>query len=310
MAWLPLLMFVPRSTKIHWVGWGFDYYDLIHRDAANLLLPKTRKLCLRLATRKPLAVKLFKLGSRVRLLLWRFIKQRLIKRIDSVSTVIGEDYNELSNAMKPDVLPRYIPWNYGIKDLESFECSGKVRLSGCNILVGNSACPTNNHLEIIDMLASIGLADRKVFIPLSYGDPEYAKIVSDYAREKLGSRCECLMRFIPFNEYRSLLASVGFALFNHRRQQGVGNVVQMISQGARVFLHQDNPLYREFVGLGMSINTVDELLSDEMILCRTMDADERESNSRILRQRNSKEALERKTSNLLRSLTPKASSEI
>src|SRR5699024_9686212 len=59
-------------------------------------------------------------------------------------------------------------------------------ISARNILLGNSASFTNNHLEAIDWLSDLDLTGRKVIIPLNYGNPKLAKNIEEYAIEKLG----------------------------------------------------------------------------------------------------------------------------
>ena len=46
-----------------------------------------------------------------------------------------------------------------------------------NIQVGDSADPTNQHLELFDHLGRFKNIDIKVYVVLSYGDPAYAKKV-------------------------------------------------------------------------------------------------------------------------------------
>ena len=42
--------------------------------------------------------------------------------------------------------------------------------SGNNILIGNSRSYANNHLEIFSILSKFNIANRKVIVPLSYGN--------------------------------------------------------------------------------------------------------------------------------------------
>ena len=41
-----------------------------------------------------------------------------------------------------------------------------------NILIGNSATETNNHIEVLDLLSKFKNEDIKIYVPLSYGDME------------------------------------------------------------------------------------------------------------------------------------------
>src|SRR5690606_28840957 len=57
---------------------------------------------------------------------------------------------------------------------------------GHNILLGNSSSYTNNHIEAIDQIANLDLQDRRVIIPLNYGDKDYGLFVKSYAYKTLG----------------------------------------------------------------------------------------------------------------------------
>jgi hypothetical protein len=118
-------------------------------------------------------------------------------------------------------------------------------VSGSNILLGNSASYSNNHIEAIDNLANIDLQGRRVIIPLSYGDNNVAEIVKDYAIDKLGSNtCSPLLNFLPFHEYDNILRTCSIVIMNHLRQQAVGNVVQALLSGAHLYLQRKSTVYQ------------------------------------------------------------------
>ena len=49
--------------------------------------------------------------------------------------------------------------------------------STINIQVGNSADPTNNHIEAFEMLRKYKHENVKIYVPLSYGNQNYASTV-------------------------------------------------------------------------------------------------------------------------------------
>ena len=70
---------------------------------------------------------------------------------------------------------------------------------GLNILLGNSADPSNNHKEVLDKLRSYATENIRIYCPLSYGDRKYAQIVSDYGRLMFGEKFLALRDFMPFD---------------------------------------------------------------------------------------------------------------
>ena len=118
-------------------------------------------------------------------------------------------------------------------------------VSGNNILLGNSSSFTNNHLEAIDQLSKIDLKSSLVIIPLSYGDKHLATFVADYARKKLGeNKVEILDKFITSSDYNNILQSCEIMIFNHLRQQAVGNVIQCLLNGSHLYLRKESTVYQ------------------------------------------------------------------
>lgn len=105
-----------------------------------------------------------------------------------------------------------------------------------NILVGNSADPSNNHIEILDKLAPYKNQNIKIIVPLSYGDKEYAKRLIDYGRDIFGEKFQPLINFLPLCAYNAVLDSIRIAVFNHERQQAMGNTITLLGMGKTVYM--------------------------------------------------------------------------
>lgn len=108
-----------------------------------------------------------------------------------------------------------------------------------DVQVGNSADPSNNHLEIFDKLASLQTENFRVLVPLSYGDQRYARRVIDDGRKLFGDRFFPLVDFLPLDQYQEFLATIDVAVFNHNRQQGLGNLISLLGMGKKVYLRRD-----------------------------------------------------------------------
>jgi hypothetical protein len=157
----------------------------------------------------------------------------------------------------------------------------EVFVSGNNILLGNSASYTNNHLEIIDILSDLDMNDKKVICPLSYGDEYYAKKVNAEGNDKLRDSFEALVNFMPLHKYNSYLEQCGFVIMNHYRQQAVGNVMIMLWMGAKVFLDERNTLYNYLKRLNIHVFSIkNDLNKRELNLLLTKQ--ERLHNRKIL----------------------------
>src|SRR5690606_29664970 len=60
--------------------------------------------------------------------------------------------------------------------------------SSINILVGNSADPTNNHIEVLEYLKQFKIQNINIYTPLTYGNKIYAKSVINKGIEIFGDK--------------------------------------------------------------------------------------------------------------------------
>lgn len=110
---------------------------------------------------------------------------------------------------------------------------------GVNIQIGNSATSSNNHLEIFERLLPFRDQNITLFVPLSYGDQEYAKVVIKAGAEMFGEKFHPMIDFMPFDQYLTFLGKIDIAIFNHKRQQAMGNTITLLGLGKKVYLRSD-----------------------------------------------------------------------
>lgn len=136
-----------------------------------------------------------------------------------------------------------------------------------SILLEHSANISDNHLDIIETIKSkkIDLQERKIYVPLSYGDGRLAERVKDEAKFD-GAYVHCLMETLPFNEYKELLDGCTHAIFGMIRQSGLGNIYMCFRNGIKVFLFKDSILYKQFKADGYCVYSIEEELNDLSIL--------------------------------------------
>lgn len=124
---------------------------------------------------------------------------------------------------------------------------------GINILLGNSADPSNNHIDALEKLRPYAAENIQIFCPLSYGDAEYANQVADYGKSIFGGKFNPLLEFMKFDDYKKLLARIDIAIFNHKRQQGMGNTTTLLGLGKKVFMRDDVTPYSMFEKIGIKV---------------------------------------------------------
>jgi len=122
-----------------------------------------------------------------------------------------------------------------------------------NILVGNSADPTNNHAEVFEKLKPYKDQNIKIYCPLSYGPIEYAEQMAKLGNELFGDKFTPLLDFMPFEKYLDLLGQIDIAVFAHARQQAMGNTITLLGMGKKVYMRTDVTSWSLFATLGVTI---------------------------------------------------------
>ena len=184
---------------------------------------------------------------------------------------------------------RFLRFSYG--DYASENTSpGPESAPAENILVGNSSSPTSNQLDVFQLLQRLHLGSRKVIVPLSYGDLKYRDYVLKRAGGMLGDNFVPIVDFLPLKDYTSLVRTCGICIFNHKRQQAVGNILMGLQNGAKVCLPETNPVYSYFQGLGARLFCLNRDLTQQLLDCPLEDHFVK-INREIVRQEYGREAL-------------------
>lgn len=292
---LGFVAYVDPSVKLLWIGWGADYYDLITGDMAKLYRPKTFSLYYKnRQTPIKAAFRNFKVSLKS-LFSKKIQKKNIIDRFNYFAPVLHEDYLAFKKSF-PHFEAEYIPWNYGTLEDDMIRGFEDSLVSGNNILLGNSAAYSNNHLDLFESLSKLDLKETQIITPLSYGDKKCRKEVIKVGQEIFGDRFKPLTDFMPIKDYIDLLASCSVAVMGHKRQQGLGNIIIMLYMGAKVFLDKENPVYSFFIGQGAHIYHLDELETES----RTkLSLSEIEHNRSILKMHWTRNVILEKTKNLI-----------
>ena len=160
------------------------------------------------------------------------LKKEMIKNIRNFITYIKDDleyvkkhygaYGSLYNSfMYPSNMYKKILFK-------------KKNTKTINIQVGNSADPTNNHLEVFKKDAQIDKKHIKIFVPLVYGDEQYAKKVIFEGKKLFKSKFIAIKKRMPYKKYLQFLFNIDIAIFAHERQQAMGNTITLLGKGKKV----------------------------------------------------------------------------
>lgn len=215
-----LLMLQPwLLRKCYWMIWGGDLYD--HQ----------------------LGQKDFKWKIR------EFFKKNTIRKFGHFITHIRGDY-ELAQQWYGAKGQWHDCFMYQSNLYREYPLTPKKH-EGINILLGNSASRSNNHLDALEKLQPYSSENLRIYCPLSYGDNSYGDEVAKAGQAIFGEKFIPLRDFMPFERYIELLSDIDIAVFNHNRQQGLGNTTTLLGLGKKVYLRSDTTTWKTLIGMGL-----------------------------------------------------------
>ncbi len=156
-------------------------------------------------------------------------------------------------------------------------------INGNDILVGNSASYTNNHLEAFHKLKKIHPGKRKIIVPLSYGDRLYADFIESEGMSMFKENVVSLRKFMPLDEYTKQIMSCGIVVMHQFRQQAVGNILSMLWLGSKVYLSEHNTFLHYLKRIGIIIFSIEkDLITENEVALTNLSKKEIEQNKAIL----------------------------
>jgi hypothetical protein len=208
--------------KSYWVIWGGDLYHY-----------KFRK-------------KNFKSN------LYEFVRKKVIKRMGNIICYNQSEYNLAKKWYRTKAKPFYT-FFYPSNLFKNYDFKNIDKDNYTYIQVGNSADPTNNHIEILEKLSKFKDKKIKIICPLSYGNKEYREKVIEKGKEIFSNNFIPLIDFMPFEKYMKLLNKIDIAIFNHKRQQAVGNITSLLGFGKKVYIRDDITTWDLFKDIGIKV---------------------------------------------------------
>jgi UDP-2,3-diacylglucosamine pyrophosphatase LpxH len=194
--------------------------------------------------------------------LYEFVRKKVIKKMGNIIPVASEyDYDLAKEwyGTKAKKYNAFYPNPIDYKFLDSLLKKEKLTNNKTIIQIGNSADPMNNHIEILDILSKYKEEDIEIIVPLSYGNQEWAKEVINEGKKIFGNKFKALVEFLPPEEYGKVLNSVDIAIFNHDRQQALGNILALLYLGKKVYIKNDITTWKSLNQKGLKLYNTHDL---------------------------------------------------
>lgn len=177
-----------------------------------------------------------------------FIRKQVISNLKEITSLIKGDYDIAKSIYKTNAKYNYASYILPV----NFDMLDDLRLEKCNlskeiyIQIGNSADRTNNHKEVLLYLEKYKNENIKILCPLSYGDKEYANEIIYLGEKIFEDKFIKITKYLSPDEYSKILSKVDIAIFNHERQQGLGNILALLYLGKKVYIRRDITPWKYF----------------------------------------------------------------
>jgi glycosyltransferase involved in cell wall biosynthesis len=248
---------------IHWAVWGGDVYNYIPYELYDC---KTVKLG-------------FYNNSNAG---YHVNRKKAIRKVDYILTWLEQDYELIRQHYLTAALMKEFMYPLPINKTD---ISSQITMKQSNannehytFMIGNSGDPTNNHVEIMELLSRYHQENFKVLVPLSYGNPFYIKKIIEKGKELLGDKFIPLTQFMKEGKYINLLKEIDVAFMNHNRQQAAGNIFLLLALNKKVYLKDSSPVNRYLYEKNYCVHRISEIINQNMnfkqIISRTADDDE------------------------------------
>lgn len=242
------LEYIPENIPIWWFIWGGELYRNLELVGENFMGAVTRKHYL------PFRQKLLSTAKIPRIRSLRLLSKdrALLRRLTCICSQVPWEYHLLIEKGWIQKTCEYADIaNFPLEDMVDVGAHPTGVEQDC-IQIGNSAAPTNNHLEAFDMIKRSAIDDKKFLVPLSYGDQSYAQVVIKTGQRLFGSRFLPITDFLPLEEYNELVSRCSVVIMNHYRQQALGNILSSLWRGATVALAHE-PTHRALSQRGLRL---------------------------------------------------------
>ena len=184
----------------------------------------------------------------------RIVRSVLAKARGHISHIY-EDSKEVNFLLDAKAKFHYSPsYLSNVVNTDFFKSEDVSEKNVVNVLIGNSTDPTNEHISIFDMIESEIDHIGKIYCPLSYGlHNDYKDKIIDEGYKRFGDKFVPLTKFMSINEYVDFLKIIDVAIFNHNRQQAMGNTLTLLSLGKIVYMRSGTNSFESLTKRGFMV---------------------------------------------------------
>lgn len=277
--------YVPPRIHVSWEIYGYDLYNQFLAPQGYILQYVDDMYYRTFLSRIAYKLSLYNVAYFVRygkLTQFPFVRKKYFKRISNrLNSVSGSKCNAM-------ILQQYAGRTYGF--YQTFCYSLKETLGNLykidffesqNVLIGNSASLTNNHLYVLNFIKEFDLGNSHIVMPLSYGGYGRYKrdIIKQYSRA-FSNKCEFITNYMPLNEYNSIFLGLKTIVVASWREESFGTIIMGLYLGIKVYMSKKSPVYVSLMEEGFHIFAIEDTTNMEFVT--PLSNSEKEYNRRLL----------------------------
>lgn len=183
------------------------------------------------------------------------LRKIVLSKWINIITYINEDFNNFRKWYNLNAI-QYVcimyPSNVFSIEKSDFKYNNLNR-DKVNIMIGNSAIPENLHEFAFKIIKNSLSVDATIYCPLSYGDRQYANKISELGISLFGARFNSLFDYMDKENYLLFLSKMDIILMLQERQAGMGNIIQLLGLGRKVYFNSYAPHFIFLRDLGFVV---------------------------------------------------------
>ena len=251
-----IVNYIPNNKIIIWWCWGYELYTdnggLTPLINIPLYKPETERLLENIKVSLKQHVESFIkkcfIGKHR-----ECFRKLALSRIDYFEPTIPIEFELMKTVHGFHAKEFYPPHIFYVKPVDRVD-----RINNGGILIGNSATASNNHVDVWKSIKNYISPTQEVIIPLNYGDMDYALQVKTNI-DTASYNIFFLDKFLPKDEYFELIDNCSYAVFGVIRQQAMGNIIETINKGVKVFLYKDSLVYKYLSRFGYAVFDIESI---------------------------------------------------
>ena len=212
----------------------------------------------------------------------------ICNRVNSLQYCCKYDASLIEQYAKKKIL-NYEIFNYSLTEVLG-ELKGIDFFDGKDILVGNSASLSNNHLYILKFFGQSLIPNGSDFIlPLSYGGSKsYINDVISAYSSTFNNKIVIYRDYMPLHEYNKTFTRLRAMILSAWRQESQGTAIMGFYLGIKVFMSEKSPLYKWFLDCGFIVFSIENATKEQF--SKSLTYEEKVHNRNIVLQRYNEES--------------------